>query len=55
MIAMANGLIIDTVSYFKRNRNQRNSVELMKHLLNRSEEEEELMKRSSAPLLHATV
>ncbi|XP_057381407.1 protein ELYS-like isoform X2 [Daphnia carinata] len=37
-ILIANGLISDALSYIRRNRNQRNSVELMQHLLNGCQE-----------------
>jgi hypothetical protein len=47
-IVIASGLISDALSYIKRNRNQRNSVELMQHLLNGGQGMRKLRKINSS-------
>ena len=49
-ILIANGLISDALSYIKRNRNQRNSVELMEHLLNGCQEMRKISVLLTLPL-----
>ncbi|XP_046657785.1 protein ELYS-like [Daphnia pulicaria] len=49
-ILIANGLISDALSYIRRNKNQRNSVELMQHLLNGCQEMRKISVLLTLPL-----
>lgn len=49
-ILIANGLISDALSYIRRNRNQRNSVELMQHFLNGCQEMRKISVLLTLPL-----